>query len=145
MKPLFFSVIRDGSVKPIAHTSEDGSRQLSGNIARLISAVSLGAALLGTLSGCGSTSDIPCPTPTATNDSSSSKPISCTNNSGGHYLWYPSRGGWVPSDDGVHPRPGASGVGGDDGHGGVGGDHGGSGGEGGGEGGGAHGGGGEGG
>ncbi|GCE24881.1 hypothetical protein KDA_03650 [Dictyobacter alpinus] len=141
-----FSVIKEVVFKPVVATPEKSVRHLPADMARFVSVLGLSAALLGPLSAC-SNNDSPCPTP---NNPKDTKQISCTGSGGSHYLWIPNRGGWVPSDDGVHPNAGAKGVGADDGNGGVGGgkggsSKGGSGEGGGGEGGGAHGGGGEGG
>lgn len=129
----FFSVIEKVTFKPMAATPERGARHLSPTVARLASLVSLSAVVLWPLSGCGSTGDnsVPCPVPTSTTTGTpvpeGTPQIKCTSSSGTHYFWIPSRGGWVPSDDGIHPNPNAHGVGEDDGHGGVGGGHGGSG------------------
>ena len=89
---------------------------------RLVAVVSLGAALLGPLSGCGAEGDtLPCPVPTSSTTGTpgpAQTPIVCHNSSGVHYIWLPERGGWVQSDDGIHPNSGAQGVGEDEGHGG---------------------------
>ncbi|GER86168.1 hypothetical protein KDW_03300 [Dictyobacter vulcani] len=112
-----FSVIKDVVFKPLATQPERNIRHLPADMARFVSVIGLSAALLGPLSAC-SNSDSPCPTPDNPKDT---KQVSCTSSGGSHYLWIPNRGGWVPSDDGVHPNPGAHGIGGEDGNGGVGG------------------------
>ena len=128
----FFPVTGKVIFKPMT-AAPDHTGHLPPGVARLVSLVSLGAVLLGPLSGCDSLgeSTVPCPTPTpiaagtpAPNGTPTAK---CTTSGGTHYLWIPSRGGWVQSDDGVHPNPDAHGVGADDGHGGVGDGHGGAG------------------
>ena len=127
----FFPVTGRVAFQPMTTLPQRGTWSLAPTAARLVSIVSLGAVLLWPLSSCGS-ADVPCSIPTADTTATpapTATPITCTTSGGYHYLWIPSRGGWVPSDDGVHPNPGASGVGGDEGHSGVGGgEHGGEGG-----------------
>ena len=129
----FFSVTETVNFKPMTTGPVRETGHLPPIVTRLASLVSLGAVLLGPLSGCGSTgaSTIPCPvptsTPTGTPVPAKTPTISCTTSGGTHYLWLPTSGGWVRSDDGQHPNSGARGVGGDDAHGGVGDGHGGAG------------------
>lgn len=135
----FFPVTGRVTFKPMTAAPQRGAWHLSPAVARLVSLVSLGAVLLWPLSGCGSLEggNVPCPVPTPDTTATpvpEGTPIVCTTSDRSHYLWLPSRGGWVSSDDGIHPNPDAPGVGGDEGHGGVGDGHG-SGGHGGGEGG----------
>ena len=128
--PLFL-VTRKVLFKPITAASARGVSHLPSSVARLVSLAGLGAALLAPLSGCGDLSDVPCSVPTpsssATSVSTGTPTASCTTSSGTHYVWIQSRGGWVESDDGVHPNANARGVGGDEEHSGVGDGHGGSG------------------
>lgn len=119
----FFPLTDRVTFHPVTAAPQQGAWPLSPAVARLVSLVSLGAVLLWPLSGCGSLEggNLPCavPTPDTTGTSvSNGTPVVCTTSSGTHYLWIPNRGGWVPSDDGVHPNPGESGVGADEGHGG---------------------------
>lgn len=130
-----FPVTGKVTFKPMTVAPQRGPWHLSPTVARLVSAVSLGAVLLGPLTSCSSTGDtnLPCPVPTsstaATPMPDGTTTASCTTHSGTHYVWIRNRGGWVSSNDGVHPNAGVHGVGADSGHGGVGGgDHGGSGG-----------------
>ena len=122
----FFPVIEKVTFKSLEPVPEHEAWHLSLPVARLVSLVSLGAMVLWPLSGCSSTGDsnLPCPVPTS---GSSGKPVAngtptikCTTHNGSHYIWFPSHGGWVPSEDGIHPDPNAHGVGEDTGHGGVG-------------------------
>ena len=133
----FFSVTASVTFKPMMAGPEREARHLNPTVTRLVSFISLGAVLLGPLSGCGSdgnTTTVPCavpsPAPTSapirTPVSTRTPTITCTTKSGRRYLWFPTLGGWVQSDDGLHPNPNAHGVGADDGHGGVGEGHGGT-------------------
>ncbi|HLZ56310.1 MAG TPA: hypothetical protein VKR06_05115 [Ktedonosporobacter sp.] len=134
--PSFFSITEQVTLKPMT-TPERGAGHLPSSVARLISLASLSAALLAPLSGCDSLSGVPCDVPTPT---TSGTPVPdgtptarCTTSSGRHYVWIYHRGGWVESNDGIHPNSNAHGVGVDDahsssdGHGGVGDGRGGSG------------------
>lgn len=135
----FFPVIGRVTFKQMTGEPERGAGHLPSSVARLISLASLGAVLVAPLSGCSSYGDIPCaiPTPTATGSGTpvpdGTPTASCTTSEGRHYVWIYNRGGWVESDDGIHPKPNARGVGiddassGSDGRGGVGDGHGGGG------------------
>ena len=85
----------------------------------------IGAAILCPLTIASVTSaQVPCTVPTPSGSTAAvpegTPTARCTTSSGLHYLWIPSRGGWVASDDGVHPNEGATGSGADEGHGGIG-------------------------
>jgi hypothetical protein len=114
----FFPVTDGVRFKPMTPVSERGAGHLPPEVARLVSLLSLGALLLGPLSGCGSTTDssVPCavPSTTATPVAEGTPTANCTTSSGAHYLWIRSRGGWVTSNDGVHPNANAQGVGADE-------------------------------
>ncbi|GHO43437.1 hypothetical protein [Ktedonospora formicarum] len=134
----FFPTTEEVTFKAVTSSDASSTRHLPMKMARLISMVGLGAALLLPLNACDSLGEtVPCPVPTESSSpvEDDTPTVSCTTSNGSHYLWIRNRGGWVPSDDGVNPRPGARGVGGDGGngsHGGTGeGGHGGVGGEGG--------------
>lgn len=106
-----------------------GTWPLTPGMVALVSAIGVGAVgvgLIGSRNGAANVA-LPCPVPTNAAVNTSNNPIACTTNSGLHYVWISNSGGWVPSEDGVHPNAGAHGVGeGDDsggaGHAGVGGD-----------------------
>ena len=119
----FFPVTDRVTFQPMAVAPQRGTWPLSPAVTRLVSLVSLGAVLLWPLSGCGSLEggNLPCAVPTPDTTATpvpNGTPVVCTTSGGTHYLWFPNRGGWVPSDDGVHPNPGEPGVGADEGHGG---------------------------
>jgi hypothetical protein len=149
-------------VKPTPH------KYISPKMGRILAGVGVGAACIGILALCNAltpedaaigNNGLPCPVPaidstgtpgTQGTPLASATPIQCTTNDGTHYVWVHGGGGWVRSNDGIHPNPGARGVGEEGGGGtrggsGGGDDAGGHGGVGGGEGGSGHGGGGEGG
>ena len=125
----FFPVTGEVTFKPMTGVPQPGVGYLPPGVVRLVSLVSLGIELLGPLSGCDGLgeSTVPCPTPTpnatGTLAPDGTPTATCTTRSGTHSLWIPDRGGWVQSDDGVHPNQDAHGVGGDDAHGGVGDGH----------------------
>lgn len=127
----FFPVTGNVTFRSVVATvPQQGVELLPPALARLISLASLGAVLLLPLSGCGSTGDsgLPCPVPTSTDSGTpvpthipasdasrtplpTPRPIACRTSSGSHYVWFPSRGGWVRSNDGVHPNANERGVG----------------------------------
>ena len=119
----FFAIADHVEYKSLTPIASRDPHHLPAGVLRIVSLVGLSAALLGPLSGCSSDTP-PCSTPTpvasGTPAPTGTVPIKCTTSSGAHYLWIPSSGGWVPSDDGEHPNPGAHGTGFDDGHGGSG-------------------------
>lgn len=117
-----FPVVRTTVLHPVTMASTQRVGHLPPGVARLVSLVGLGAALLMPLSGCSDpgSASLPCPVPTAdaeaTQVADGTPTANCTTSNGTHYLWIQSRGGWVQSDDGTHPNSDAHGVGVDDGH-----------------------------
>ncbi len=144
----FFPVTERVTFKSLPAVPLREGRLLSPGVARLVSLVSLGAVMLWPLSSCGDAeSSLPCPVPTpsavGTSVPDGTPTASCTTSRGTHYVWVHNRGGWVQSNDGIHPNANASGIGadedgnghgsrssgsgGEEGHGGVGEGHGGTG------------------
>lgn len=118
----FFQVTDRVTFKPMMTAPKQGTWNLPPGVARLVCMMSLGTALLWPLSGCSSSADVPCPVPTSNSSGTpvpNGTPVTCTTSRGGHYVWVPSRGGWVSSKDGVHPDPNARGVGVDESSGGA--------------------------
>jgi hypothetical protein len=117
----FFPVTEKVTFKPMQPVLERRALPLPPSVARLVSLVGLSTIMLWPLSACDSgEANLPCsvptPNPAATSVPDGTPTASCTTSNGTHYLWIHSRGGWVQSDDGVHPNSDASGVGVDDGH-----------------------------
>jgi len=114
----FFSVTEQVTFKPTPAIPERRAWPLPPTVARLVSLVGLSTACLLPLSACGSAeSMVPCPIPTpnparlsAPNDNSTPT-ASCRTSNGTHYVWIRNRGGWVASNDGIHPKQGATGIG----------------------------------
>jgi hypothetical protein len=113
-----FTVTKGVTFKPMT-TPERRAGHLSLDVVRLVSAISLSAAPLWHLSDCSDIveRDVPCPVPTPTPTGipvpSATRVLTITykTRSGRHYIWNQGRGGWIQSDDGIHPRQGARGVG----------------------------------
>ncbi|MBA3826674.1 MAG: hypothetical protein H0X24_22595 [Ktedonobacterales bacterium] len=143
--PATLPVIKKVHYQRAAPTPPHRPGHLSPSVIGLIASVGLGAVALAVAGSCNSAAQaLPCPVPTdaAATPVPNAPPITCTTSHGSHYIWVHGGGGWVPSRDGLHPNPGASGIGEDDGGGRAGGKgKGGSGGVGDGHGGGGHGGG----
>jgi hypothetical protein len=103
-----------GEAKPVSG--------LPSGMARLLSAIGLSVALLGPLSSCSSSeqSALPCPVPTPRPagiiGSEETPTATCRTSKGTRYVWVHSRGGWVRSNDGIHPNAGESGIGVNDGY-----------------------------
>jgi hypothetical protein len=115
----FFTVTEDVTFTSMK-APEKETVALPPRMIRLVSVISLSAALLWPLTGCSEygESDLPCPVPTTTSTPvpDGTPTAKCRSSSGRNYIWIRSRGGWVESDDGVHPKRGASGIGADDEH-----------------------------
>jgi hypothetical protein len=113
-----FTVTGSVTFKPMT-TPERRAEHLPPDVVRLVSAISLSAAPLWHLSDCSDVveRDVPCPVPTHTPtgipvpDATRTLTITYKTRSGRHYIWNRRRGGWVESDDGIHPRQGAREVG----------------------------------
>jgi hypothetical protein len=115
----FFTVTEDVTFTSMK-TAEKEAVSLPPRMIRLVSVISLSAALLWPLTGCSDygESDLPCAVPTATSTPvpDGTPTAKCRSHNGRNYIWIRSRGGWVESNDGVHPKQGASGIGADDEH-----------------------------
>nr|BBH86691.1 hypothetical protein KTC_14420 [Thermosporothrix sp. COM3] len=102
----FFPVATNVEYKPFQPPAERKAWYLPSSVARIVSAVGLGAALLMPLSSCGRPNEDCPPEATAKPQVSGTTPIKYMASNGAYFLWIPALGGWVPSDDGIHPNPG---------------------------------------